>query len=467
MSRRLPSLRAELSRSLWLISAAWLLTVLLSVVLVLRHEAEELMDEALRESAELIFGVLAQRASALAEEGQDELQGQVLPAPPHKEHLVWQLLDTHTGRLLLRSHSAPPVALLAPARRGLANAPGGWRLYALPLPDGRATLLVAQTRAERLESRYGAIAALLAAAFGISAFWALLLSRRLRATLQPLAALGGQIQGYDPMRAETALPPATRAELLPVRSAIHELGERLALRVRHEQAFAAHAAHALRTPLAGMDAQLALAQREVGEGAQPRILRARAAVERLKRVVSSLLLMFRSGLELDLQDLSRAELADLALRLPLDQLELKVEGLSTDAVQAAGHERRVWVRADPNLLSAALANLLDNSLRHGAHQATLSLEALNGEACICLRDDGPGVSAERRAELQASLERPGDDSAVGLGLRLAHLVAQAHGGHLSLDDPAAGEDSGRPGFAVRLSLPLADSSQAEPGSLRR
>jgi cytochrome c-type biogenesis protein CcmF len=40
----------------------------------------------------------------------------------------------------------------------------------LPLPDGRSTLLVAQTRAERLESRYGAIAALLAGRLDVT--WA-------------------------------------------------------------------------------------------------------------------------------------------------------------------------------------------------------------------------------------------------------------------------------------------------------
>lgn len=436
----LPSLRAELSRSLWWISAAWLLTVLLSVVWVVRHEAEELMDEALRESSELIYGLLKQGVRL-----PDELQGQVLPAPPHKEHLVWQLLDSRSAQVLRRSHMAPARALLMPTRRGLFDAPGGWRLYAIPMSDGRSTLLVAQTRAERLESRYGALLALLAAALAVSAFWAALLSRRVRATLQPLAALGTQIQAYDPMRAETDLPPASRAELLPVRSAIHELGQRLALRVRHEQAFAAHAAHALRTPLAGMDAQLALAQREADEASRPRILRARAAAERLKRVVSSLLLMFRSGAELDVQDLSLGDLADLAQRLPLDQLQLHVQ---------APADRTVPVRADPNLLSAALANLLDNALRHGAEQAWLSLQLeADGMVRLRLRDDGPGVDADRLAQLQAGLNQPEDAAAVGLGLRLAQLVAQAHGGCLSLEIPAATGGPGPRGFAVCLQWP--------------
>ena len=45
-------------------------------------------------------------------------------------------------------------------------------------------------------------------------------------------------------------------------NAISGLGDRLASHVAHDDAFAAHAAHALRTPLAGMDAQLAVAIRQ-------------------------------------------------------------------------------------------------------------------------------------------------------------------------------------------------------------
>ena len=77
--------------------------------------------------------------------------------------------------------------------------------------------------------------------------------------------------------------------------AISALGERLARRVANERAFSAHAAHALRTPLAGIDTQLAVAQREAPASLQPRLARVREAAGRLTRVVSALLALFRSG----------------------------------------------------------------------------------------------------------------------------------------------------------------------------
>ncbi|MBK9362956.1 MAG: hypothetical protein IPM99_18555 [Rubrivivax sp.] len=57
--------------------------------------------------------------------------------------------------------------------------------------------------------------------------------------------------------------------------AIEALGERLARRVANERAFGAHSAHALRTPLAGIDLQLAVAEREAPPALQPRLARAR------------------------------------------------------------------------------------------------------------------------------------------------------------------------------------------------
>jgi signal transduction histidine kinase len=144
--------------------------------------------------------------------------------------------------------------------------------------------------------------------------------------------------------------------------------------------------------------------------------------------VGALLTLFRSGAEPTLQHVGLSALIE---RLPL-------EGLSVDVAAGAA------VEADPDLLAAALLNLLDNALRHGARRVVLTTPSAQ---CVRLHDDGPGVSAERRRSLQVALDSAGYDNGTGLGLMLADVVARTHGGALALPEPAGGR-----GFVAELRL---------------
>ena len=208
--------------------------------------------------------------------------------------------------------------------------------------------------------------------------------------------------------------------------ALDELGRRLEQRAANEPAFSAHAAHALRTPLAGIDAQLAAAMAGADEATRARLRRAREAAGRLQRVVVALIGLFRSGTNLQR---GRHTLSELLNRLPVEGLEVVVDP-------------RAVVDADADLLSAALANLLDNASRQGAR--TVWVEA-SEPTVVRLRDDGPGVTPERRAELQAIVASQAYEAGAGLGLMLADRVARAHGGSLRLPEAASG-------FAVELRL---------------
>jgi len=101
-----------------------------------------------------------------------------------------------------------------------------------------------------------------------------------------------------------------------------------------------------------------------------------------------------------------------------------------------------------------LRNLLDNALRHGAGAARapeLHLRRTATGVEIEVRDHGPGVPEAQLQQLAEPFYRP--DSArtrtaggVGLGLYLCRLVAQAHGGTLTLRNAA-------PGLSAVVALP--------------
>jgi signal transduction histidine kinase len=258
-------------------------------------------------------------------------------------------------------------------------------------------------------------------AFAVGLLGQIWLRGRVRAELLPLQAISlrlGQLD-FDASQPGTSLGLPERRELAPVHAAVDGLMTRLAARIGNEQAFSAHAAHALRTPLAGIDAQLALALREAPPPLAARLQRVRDAAGRLQGVVAALLGLFRAGTGLERV---AVDLHALLARLPTASLRVSVED------RPHGSQ----LQADADLLSAALMNLLDNSQRHGAQHVVVSLSAAQ---TLRVQDDGPGVTAGRRQQLQAALDGQSYEGQTGLGLMLADRVARAHGGGVRLLPP--------------------------------
>ena len=438
-----PSIRERLARTLAGWSLAWGLAVGMAVWFAAAHEVDELLDETLRSSGELLAAIVAPASAPAALQAQTGLSAtppDAVDAPPAEraipagaaDEFAWQLVDAG-GRVRQRSARAPVAAWHGASHPGFSDA-GDWRLYGVALPSGDM-LYAAQTGAERREARLdvglGAVGAMLAIGL-LAHVW---LRSRLRAEMQPVQALSERLAGlsFDASGAVVApaLGAAQRRELQPVHDALEALISRLAARVASEQAFAAHAAHALRTPLAGIDAQLAVALRDCPPALADRLQRVRGAAHRLQGVVAALLGLFRAGAG---PQRGAVDLAALLARLPTSALQVHVETSAS-------------LDADADLLAAALVNLLDNAQRHGARQVWLDQPGPNR---LRLRDDGPGIDEPRRAALQRALDEQAYEAGPGLGLVLADRVARAHGGRLAL--PAT-----ESGFTVELGLGPADT----------
>jgi hypothetical protein len=118
------------------------------------------------------------------------------------------------------------------------------------------------------------------------------------------------------------------------------------------------------------------------------------------------------------------------------------------------------VKGNRELVSQALANLVDNAIKYaaepgpnganGAVSEILVTAGAEGDRIrLAVRDGGPGIPASDRAHvverfvrLEQSRSKPGS----GLGLSLAAAVARLHGGELKLEDNA-------PGLKAILDLP--------------
>ena len=420
-----PSIQGRLGGALLLWALVGGAGVAAAVAYAAQHEVNELLDETLQASAAMLSGALRELHPAGGAAG----GGALLPTSDEGD-FAWQVVDDQ-GRVLRRTDNAPAVALQSVPSAGFSEHPQ-WRIFGTALGEGGRMLYVAHALDERREAR--AVVALSAAlaSLAIGLLGLLWLRARVRFELLPLQRLSERLALHDPVASGAAIGVAERAELVPVHAAIDHLSRNLARRLAHERAFSAHAAHALRTPLAGIEAQLAVALRESAPPVQERLRRVREASSRLQRVVRSLLDLFRAGEQARWREV---DVAALLAHLPVEGLQVVCEGSTR-------------LQADPDLLAAALANLLDNAQRHGAGRVVVSQPSAG---VLRLQDDGPGLPAEQLDALRVALRAQNYDERMGLGLMLADLVARAHGGALAL--PAVSN-----GFVVELALGIPPNS---------
>ena len=207
-------------------------------------------------------------------------------------------------------------------------------------------------------------------------------------------------------------------------------------------------AHDLRTPLARLRTRLELLREsETGLGESRYELAERAVVEAdgLLATFNALLRIARIEAGRRRQEFSRVDIT----RLIHDVAELygpllDEAGLRLDTQPESG----LTVVGDRDLLFQAVANLIDNVLKHvpSGGSVTVTSRCSPSGVDIVVADNGPGVPVDERIRvlerfyrLDASRTKPG----AGLGLSLVAAVAKLHEATLSLSE-------NHPGLQVAL-----------------
>ena len=97
-------------------------------------------------------------------------------------------------------------------------------------------------------------------------------------------------------------------------------------------------------------------------------------------------------------------------------------------------------------LARLLANLLSNAAEHGGGTVWLGLREQDGAAVVQVADDGPGLPRDCALDTGVRASREGGH---GLGLLIAHRVADVHGGSIQHADRDGG------GTVIEVTVPLA------------
>lgn len=445
---RAPSLRRRLLAAVCVAAMLGLAVSGLMSYWQAEHEAEELMDGHLAQSARLLLALLRDNESHLA-----ELATRLAMARGEETHHYESPIEFQIGRadgsLVLRSEHAPTTPLAAaPGYANVDYLGQRWRVLTLAEESDDYRIQVAQTIDVRHRVALEVASQAVLPLGLISPLLLLLIYWSVRRGLKPLDDLAADVAARSPENLTPLAGPAVPREAQPLAAALDQLLIRLADALDKERRFTADAAHELRTPLAVVRIQAQVAQLSKQacdrEHALAQIL---LGSERATRVVEQLLRLARldplAGLphpaEVDLVELARRVVTEIPA--PADRKPVRLQ---------AG-DAPVLVRGDAELLEIVLRNLLDNARRYPppATTVTLFVRREGGEMLLGVSDDGPGVSPEDLPRLVERFYRGGEASVEGsgLGLAIVQRIAELHRARFEVESPVGG------GFEARLRWP--------------
>ena len=230
-------------------------------------------------------------------------------------------------------------------------------------------------------------------------------------------------------------------EMAALSTAFLDMAEKLQARSDSIQTFATHVSHELKSPLTAIQGAAELLR---DSGSTMDEVERRRFSNNIVTDAGRLNLLVRR-----LLDLARAENlapsggttsigAALALLPAENRLAVSIEVGGDIGLSISGENAAI-----------VLANLIDNSARHGATAVSLSATSADGKATIVVSDDGAGISPSNRTKIfEPFFTTRRESGGTGMGLGIVLALLKAHDGTIRL------VDSGR-GTRFEIILPVA------------
>lgn len=235
---------------------------------------------------------------------------------------------------------------------------------------------------------------------------------------------------------------APAREIATLRDAFNGLLARLGEALARERRFTQEASHELRTPLAtirGRIERLAI-EGPLNADQAADVARALREVDGLSALADALLL------------LARSESAPLP-ETPVNLCDL-ARAVASDHTAQVEAPDEILVRGSEELLTRAIANLVENARKFGGPKARIRVRVTEDgpSAAIAVADDGPGIGAADREHVFDRFYRApgsrGSTDGVGLGLPVARAIAIRHQGTIDVRSSDLG------GAEFRIVIPL-------------
>jgi signal transduction histidine kinase len=252
-----------------------------------------------------------------------------------------------------------------------------------------------------------------------------------RRALRPLLNASEMAKKINPNRTDVRLPPEEiPKEILPLVQAVNQALDRLEAGFRMQREFTADAAHELRTPLTILRSRVdTLADRGVSKALHQDI-------EGMARIISQLL----DIAELESFSIDPHEKADLrTICAEVAEFAAPLALAKGKNIALSGSDAPVWVNGNPEMLSRAIRNLVENAINYAPPGTTVEI-VVEGSGMVRVLDEGPGIKEEERELIfqrfwRRDRRRTGN---AGLGLSIVRRIADTHAATISVENRPTG-----------------------------
>lgn len=222
-------------------------------------------------------------------------------------------------------------------------------------------------------------------------------------------------------------------EIAPLVDSLNHYFQRTQQMLEHERHFTSHAAHELRSPLAGLRLQSELAQMTQDDP----ILHAQSlanitlSVDRISQLIEQLLTLSRLDNIEKLDDLESLDWQQLVSQTLAEIPPLAAKARTT--IEMCVLERQPPQQGKPLLIGLLLRNLVENARQYTADGSVIRL-SLSAKG-LSVEDNGSEIRDEDIQQLGQRFFRPtqrprfanGDEKGSGLGLSIVKRIAALHG----------------------------------------
>jgi two-component system sensor histidine kinase TctE len=317
-----------------------------------------------------------------------------------------------------------------------------WRIAAVIVPTaaGAVQVIVAEPEERRAHTQRVMLLGKLLVDFGELDLTLLLVWLAVYYGLRPLDRLTERVEQQSARQLQRFDEARVPGELRSLIVTFNRVLELLHAAAQAQQRFVADAAHQMRTPVAGLLAQLELLINEPRAAAlAPQLGALQRGIQQLARSANQLLALARTepiaALHENFKPVDLKSLIEELVGRYVDRADHVGIDLGAETVAAS-------VTAEAGLLEDLLENLIDNALKYtprGGHVTVRS--AFDGRVpYLEVEDDGPGIPESERARVRERFYRlPGSVGiGCGLGLAIVDEIARVHGGALTIGSGAHG-----------------------------
>jgi signal transduction histidine kinase len=252
-----------------------------------------------------------------------------------------------------------------------------------------------------------------------------------RRALRPLLNASELAKKINPRRTDIRLPiEQMPKEILPLVQAVNQALDRLEAGFRVQREFTADAAHELRTPLTILRTRVdTLADQGTSKALHKDI-------EGMARIVNQLL----DIAELETLSIDPLEKADLhAICAEVAEFAAPLALAQDKNIALSESDAAVWVNGNPEMLSRAIRNLVENAINYSPPGTTVEIVVEDG-GMVRVLDEGPGIKEDERELIFQRFWRRDRrrTEGAGLGLSIVQRIADTHAATISVENRPTG-----------------------------